>query len=61
MMIPCVSRFGDAIHESDAVRERSEGICLCKTVTTACPPGEFAEGALNLEIRELGTHGAELS
>ncbi len=61
MMILRVRSFGDAIHESDAVGERSEGIRLCKSVTATCPAGELTEGTLNLEIREFGTHGANQS
>ena len=61
MMILRIRGLRDAIHERNAVGERSEGIRLCKSVTTTCPAGELAEGTLNLEIREFSTHGAELS
>ena len=59
MMIAGVSCFRDAIHESDAVGERCEGICLRKRVTSTGPAGKSAERALDFEIGELGAHGAE--
>jgi len=61
MVILRVGGFGDTVHEPNAIGEGCEGVRLSQRVAASRPAGQSAEGTLDLEIGEFGSHGARMS
>ena len=56
VMIGCVSRLCDPLHESDPIRKRSKRERLYKDIVATRPAGQAAQRTLNFEIGKF-PHG----